>query len=60
MRNQSLALAGTALAVFGLVCPASFVLGVELLVAAALWSQFSRARLEWHLPRQIGTPVLSA
>jgi hypothetical protein len=60
MRNKFLAIVGTALAVFGLVCPAAFVLGLEVLVAAAVVSQLGQAGLQWRLPQPPGVPSLSA
>jgi hypothetical protein len=47
--QKLLAVVGAALTVFGVACPPSFVLGVELLVIAALMTQI--ARFPMHLPR---------
>ncbi len=58
--QKILAIVGAALAVFGVVCPPSFVLGIELMVAAALLGQLRRTPPQWSTFQLFTTPKLAA
>jgi hypothetical protein len=52
---------GTALLLFGLTCPASFVLGIEIMVLATLIGQVQRSPISFSvrvtMPQWMATPV---
>jgi hypothetical protein len=61
MRSQKiLAIVGATLAVFGVVCPPSFVLGVELMVAATLLGQLWRTLPQWSTFQPLAASGLAA